>query len=443
MSDQKDIRIFCPVHEASFEVANAPKILCEITGHTLSSDFPNAEFWEYCCTCDTFSPSRLDKGEKATAVCFSCQNEISRRFICAHCKTVSFVSDKSAKGQTYVISEQGVEPSCPGCGTPKQGRAMIRHDCSEAEAAFLTGRETCPFCLEKTSVGSVQPTQPYVPANTGACPNCDAINPPSAVFCGKCKYHLRPDIEVANPGSDISKTQALGSLCPNCSTPVRPGFPFCGECGQAVKIPGEFPPPPPPPPSPHTPKESAAVANTPQLYPDPDSQTTISPGKMTGYIAGGLGILALVIIVAFSLTNRGPGTSGNFANTTPTQRPTPAITGTPNNSKSNSLIGKTGKLVLDMNLRDVPGATELSIKVGTQYKDARLRILDVDTAVDSKGRMFDWYKVQITAFGKSMDPRNGDLPKDPGSLDVGWIHSYPNISKNSTEQRINSVDFDR
>src|ERR1044072_2168826 len=337
MSDKKDIRIFCPVHEASFEAANSPKILCEITGHVLSSNFPNEEFWEYCCTCDTFSPSKLDKGERARTVCYGCQNEISRRFICSHCKTVSFVSDSPSKGQTYFISEQGIEPSCPGCGTAKQGRGIVLHDCSEAGAGFLTALESCPFCLEKTAVGFVLPTRP-VREETGGCPNCHAINPPAAVFCGKCKYHLRSDIQVANPGSDISKTQALGSLCPNCSTPVPPGFPFCGECGQAVKVAVQFPPPPPPPPPP--PKDSAGFASTTEI-----SAISLTPAaaetKRIKFIVAGAGVLALVIIVAFSLTGRGSGTAAN----TPviSSRPTPVISGTPNSSNNSPMIGKPGK----------------------------------------------------------------------------------------------------
>jgi hypothetical protein len=418
-------------------MANTPKILCEITGHLLSSDFPHAEFWEYCCTCNTFSPSKLDKGEKARSICFSCQNEISNRFICTSCKTTSSVSNKAAKGQSYFITEQGIGPSCPGCGTEKQSGAMLRHDCREAEATFLTALDSCPFCLEKTVVGFVLSGQPSLHQQTGACPNCHAVNPPSAIFCGKCKYRIRADIEVANPGSDISKTQALGSLCPNCSTPVPPGFPFCGECGQAVKMAGDFTPPPPPPPPATMPNarlaSPAETSNADGVMPNADT-------KRIGIVVGGLAVLTVVITIAFSLAgerNR-PGTNSSQ---TPS-KPAPVIIGTPNTAKSDSRIGKTGRLTRDINLRSVPGGLDASQKVGTQYKDARVKILDITPVTDSKGNTFDWYRIQVTAYGKSMDGSNGDQPKDPGSVDVGWIHSYPNVSLNSTEQRAYSIIFD-
>lgn len=436
MSEKELLRVLCPVHEASFETANTSKILCEITGHVLSADFPQAEFWEYCCTCDTFSPSKLDKGEKARFVCFSCQNEISKRSICAHCKTASFVSDKASKGQSYFITEQGIGPSCPGCGTEKQSGTIVRHDCGEAEATYLTALDQCPFCLEKTAVGSVLPSQPSPHQETGNCPNCHAANPASAIFCGKCKYRLRADIEVANPGSDISKTQALGSLCPNCSTPILPGFPFCGECGQAVKMTRDFPPPPPPPPqTPNTGLESTVnISNSEGVQPNADV-------KRIGIIVGGVAVLLIVIIVAFSLSTGRSGSGIGPPSQTPS-RPTPVLTGTPNKTIRDSRIGKTGTLIRDINLRVVPGGLDESQRVGTHYKDARVQILDISPVIDSKGNTYEWYKVQITAYGKSMDPSKGDQPKDYGSQDVGWIHSYPNISQNNTEQRAYSVVFD-
>lgn len=480
MSDKKTLRIFCPVHEASFEAANAPKILCEITGHALSSNFPSAEFWEYCCTCDTFSPSRLDKGERARTVCFSCQNEISRYFICAHCKTVSFVSDKPAKGQTYFIPEQGIEPSCPGCGTSKQSRAMIRHDCSEAGAGFLTELETCPFCLEKTSEGFVLPTRPSVREETGACPNCHAINPPSAVFCGKCKYHLRPDIEVANPGSDISKTQALGSLCPNCSTPVRPGFPFCGECGQAVKMTGDFPLPPPPPP----PNRTGRLANS--FMADLDngeeeayqaeklrSESTSITGKLGGpdavtsilkepafkviaFTVGGIILFAILIVAISSRTggtdpsnNQSRNTTVNVTNTaantariganTIANGPKAAVNS--NNINSNirpsnggPLVGRTGTLGWDSALREFPQKD--SVRLGVHYKGASFEVLDVaENIPNDEGGVSRWYQIKVVRYGKSVDPSNEGLGKDPGSGDIGWVNGITYVWKGPNRDR--------
>jgi uncharacterized OB-fold protein len=434
MSDQKNLRVFCPIHEASFEVADTPKIFCEITGHTLSSDFPNAEFWEFCCNCDTFSPSKLGKGENARSTCFSCQNDISKRFICTSCKTVSFAGEKSSKGQVYFISAEGIGPSCPGCGTLAQ--KTLLHNCSDAGAEFLTARETCPFCLEKTSVGFILPDKQRVGAANDSCPNCHAVNPPSALFCGKCRERLRFDVEVANPGTDVSRTQLLGSLCPNCSTPVIPGFPFCGECGQAVKTPAAAAPPPPPPPP--SPESITRDYSSTDLSGTPGSE----PGmNRIALVVGGLVVLALVIIVGVSIGGRSSSSGNNSSLSTP--RPTPMISGTPNTSKGDSRIGKIGRLSTDMNLRAYPGATDSNPKIGTHYRNARVRILDVESVKDSKGNMYDWFKIQVTEYGQSADPNFAGQSKDPGSPDVGWIHSYPNVSLNSTEERKYSVNFDK
>jgi hypothetical protein len=57
--------------------------------------------------------------------------------------------------------------------------------------------------------------------------------------------------------------------------------------------------------------------------------------------------------------------------------------------------------------------------------------------------MTDWYKIEVTSYGNSMDPaKYGEYGKDPGSGDVGWINSYPEVFEGNRRVRRTSIDFD-
>lgn len=307
------MRIFCPTHEASFETADAQKILCEITGHTLSSDFPHAEFWEFCCNCGTFSPSKLGRGEKARTVCFSCENEVSKRFLCPSCKIVSFECATQAKGRNYFVTPSGIEPECPGCRSITAAAEVVRHECTDIEAAIYIADGSCPFCLEKTVTvnGPARVTGDH-------CPQCQAPVVSGSAFCGQCKYQLRSDLPTEKLGTDITRPQLLGSFCPNCSTPITPGSGFCVECGQAVK--SEMLPPPPPPPPPVS------------KYPEPVSTST-STRKIFAGLIGGLFLLVLIVAGITSSINRN-SSSTSTGDRTPLPAYTPSATN--RNSSSNA-----------------------------------------------------------------------------------------------------------
>lgn len=446
MLDKRNLRVFCPTHEAAFETAESPKILCEITEHALSVGFPNSEFWEFCCNCETFAPSLLDKGEKARKTCYGCSNEISKFFACSNCKTVAFECDAHTKGKSYTINADGIEPACPGCGTALQNSAVALHQCKEIETGIFTSRSNCPFCLEK-----IAQQKPAVTANAmQICLQCGTENPTSSAFCGKCRYQLRGDVTVAKLGTDVNKTQMLGSLCPNCSTPVPPESDFCGECGQAVKK--AFTPPPPPPP----PKKSSADVLTYEAQTSPIA--TRSPNNNMRNIVIGIGaVFAFFIIIAiFSNASKSPGGSYNTNTSSNTAANSNSrvsnsrsskttsevsVSKTPNKSSSDSRIGKTGTLSRDTNLRE--SASKDSYLVGTHYRGAKVTILDVTTVPNSLGGTTDWYKIEVTSYGSSMAPdKYGENGKDPGSGDVGWVNSYPEVYENNRKVRRTLIDFD-
>ncbi len=147
----RQIKIRCPQHQTVFEVTEKPEIICEIREHTLSKDFPNSEFWEYCCDCQVFSRSNLDVGGKSNKICLNCQRLTVRRFVCGNCRVLSYDSGEDTKGKVSNISVQnGVEPSCPGCKKSFVGAKIYPHNCADIETVILTPRETCPFCKRQT-----------------------------------------------------------------------------------------------------------------------------------------------------------------------------------------------------------------------------------------------------------------------------------------------------
>lgn len=327
MSEKRNLRIFCPIHEASFEVAENVKIHCEITGHSLSAGFPNAEFWEFCCNCGTYSPNKLGRGEKARETCFSCQNEVSKRFLCTTCKVLSYECGTQAKGKSYFVTPEGMEPHCPGCREGViAGGAVTRHQCKDIDAEILTAYESCPFCLEKTTSISSPSDSLNLPA--GRCPQCGAATVPGAAFCGKCKHRLRSDVSPNNLGTDITRSQLFGSLCPNCSTPIVPGSGYCAECGQAVKVSSAVPPPPPPP-GRRAPVSAETTGTPPSVVTTPVKTPVPSSPILKIFGASVLGIILLIVIFAGLR-------SGSTVPNSNARSPLPGNTATPANRASST-----------------------------------------------------------------------------------------------------------
>ena len=229
------LKIFCPTHQSVFEVEAAPKIICEIKEHALSNDFPNAEFWEYCCDCQTFSPSNLEVGGKAKTACLQCERPTESRFVCGICKIVSYDSGEDTKGKIFTVNfdKKTVEPSCAGCLTYFSSDKLQFHKCEEIEIVFLTSRQTCPFCKKITVKTKPQPKIKAPPVIK--CPKCRTNNEQDSFFCNNCGEQLRSNPQLAKRGTLTAKTQLLYSICPNCGTGNRPDAVYCANCGQALK----------------------------------------------------------------------------------------------------------------------------------------------------------------------------------------------------------------
>lgn len=229
----RKIKIYCPQHQTTFEIAEGKKIVCEIKEHALSNNFPNEEFWEYCCDCQTFSPTNLEVGGKAKNTCQHCERSTKSRFLCGNCKIVSFDSSEDTRGKIVWIdfNAKTVEPACAGCLKEFTKTELQLHKCEAAQVVFLTSRKDCPFCKK-----AVQPKK----------------NLPK-------KQHISVIDEIFP-----AKSKLLDVICPACGVPREPDSAFCPNCGQAFKAVKPQPKPRPiPPPIPVVKFDKVANVKTP------------------------------------------------------------------------------------------------------------------------------------------------------------------------------------
>jgi sec-independent protein translocase protein TatA len=59
-----------------------------------------------------------------------------------------------------------------------------------------------------------------------ACPTCQALNPPTQKFCGKCGARISTPVAVP-----AAVQPAIENTCPSCATVNPAGQAFCGQCG--------------------------------------------------------------------------------------------------------------------------------------------------------------------------------------------------------------------
>lgn len=429
----RQLKIFCPTHQSVFEVAEKPQIICEIREHALSNNFPQSEFWEYCCDCRTFSPSQFGTGGKARETCRHCERLSARRFLCSECKIVSCDSNEDTKGKFFRINaEKGVEPNCPGCQKSIHGANLYQHQCSDIDGVLFTIRVECPFCQKSTISKPPQKQAESFPANTAQnldrqaaptqCPNCGHWGRAERTLCGKCGRQINVRGEGVAPGTTAPRTQLLGSICPNCGAGNEADSVFCVNCGQALKIVSQtkteavsrpiFAPP--------------ILINQPNAFsaeqtfapPDYQPQKSAFNSKILLFVLFG-GLVFLVFgLLAYS-SRRKTETNSNNANYTnygkSTYNSTRANSSNSNYSAMNtnrtnttsgsSLIGRKGRLTTNLNLRIAPD--RYAETRGTHYENARLEILDSASFYADDGEYVTWYKVKILQNGCDRVGTNG------------------------------------
>ena len=454
----RKIKIYCPQHQTVSEVEEKPQVICEIREHALSNDFPRAEYWEYCCDCRIFSPSSFGSGGKARANCPHCESPIARRFLCDECKTVSYESDEDTKGKNFGIGAEGVKPACPGCRKIFGTIHSNQHQCAEIEGLLTTHRAECPFCEKSTFAKASEPKPveplpdnvppPNVAGKPGStqCPKCGNWGFAGRIHCGKCGTRLAELDAGVSPGTASPRTQLLGSICPNCGTGNQAGSYFCNSCGQALKIQPAAAPAETaaktvnlPPPIPNTQKTVPPGAQTfpPNSFPpnyNPPQPAPFGQNKPLLYVGGVALILVFILgLIAYNAKK----SDGNTARTsTPTPSPSPVRTSTPlprnaapvdmnytanttttNTSSSSPLVGRTGRLTRNLNIRS--SSSKDSVSWGVHYEGARVEILEIDSYT-SDGEFVTWYRVKVLENGcdRATNRCGNNWEND---YDFGWL----------------------
>jgi hypothetical protein len=341
--EKRQLNIYCPEHFTTFQIEESPKIICAIREHTLSNNFPNEEFWEYCCDCRTFFPSELAVGGKAKNQCRQCERPTVSRFVCGECKLITFDSDEDTKGKQYQLDSEtfAVAPACPGCRTEFADEKLHLHKCAAIDAVLSTPREDCPFCKKATVKPKSKP-KTAAPAGGAKCPKCRAENEPDSFFCNNCGATLRENPQLEKPGTATAQTQLLGSICPNCGATNQRGSTFCVSCGQALKTAdkpkagGSLPPPIP------TTVSSNASSNPTLVFNEPLISSvkppTPAPGNNKGCLIAVGALLGSILLCAViqGVMNKNRSTSSSTTST-PSSSYSPGPTSTPYSPSGTSL----------------------------------------------------------------------------------------------------------
>ncbi len=417
--EKRHLKIYCPQHFITFEIEESPKIFCEQHEHALSNDFPNGEFWEYCCDCQTFFPSQLTVGGKAKTACLQCERPTISRFVCGECKVTTFDSGEDTKGKQFHLNSENfaVSPSCPGCLTNFAEEKLHLHKCAEIEAVFATPREVCPFCKKETVKPKPKPKIKAPPVVE--CPKCLTNNEEDSFFCNNCGEELRSNPQLVKRGTSTAKTQLLGSLCPNCGAGNQDGSTFCVGCGQALKIEDAKPKPNPnlPPPIPQTAVPTQAWSGSPASTVNP---STVKSGNGKGcLIGGGVVIGAIFLCVAIqgvisnknrsdiSLTTPTPTSSSSTPRTSSSSSPNSSSSTSFNRSYSGNIGGKSFSMRLERDGSSLKGTASTS-----KHTDR------VEGEIDSSGSFtLDGYEDGSRLTGRYSGQINSD-----GSIRGTWTN---------------------
>lgn len=173
---------YCPVHQVRFHATPAGAIECDQGSHTVGYGFPNEFLWTYCCACGTFSPHESAGHNSQLTECPVCERGVGKRCLCYSCQVLTIESVVLVHRKVHSIGTIGVNPFCPGCGSPP-AETVLQHDCPELGISFLTARRSCQFCeIQIAATDAAQQDE----VTRMLCHSCGAELAGPYRFCKKC-----------------------------------------------------------------------------------------------------------------------------------------------------------------------------------------------------------------------------------------------------------------
>lgn len=257
------------------------------------------------------------------------------------------------------------------------------------------------------------------------CSNCQRQFPDEYVFCLKDGTML---VAAVTPDIPIPAVTTSLRFCGNCATPLLAEFAFCQKCG--------------------TPKSKfetgslteggGQTGDTSDLLEKSDFLSRLLQDKKKLTIMGTVaGVIVVLFIVIVGVKSGSSSTNANSANTSNSANRSTSSTNTNSASSSSSasnsdysnrstsefdssVIGRTGLLMMDVNMRSAPNKDSLSL--GTHYQDAVVEILDA-TSFDTPTGYSTWYKVRVTRYGCSSANRSSCGSNRQIGDDFGWLQA--------------------
>jgi TolA-binding protein len=138
------LTLFCVKHQETFTMSRTGlEVVCDQGPHVLSENYLQQK-WNYCCSCQSFF-ARND-ADSAKERCLVCDREITARYLCNNCDTLAFETESPPLKREFALSQAGLAvPVCPCCLKASTAKA-VEHSCTCLKTLFTTARSTCPFC---------------------------------------------------------------------------------------------------------------------------------------------------------------------------------------------------------------------------------------------------------------------------------------------------------
>jgi len=145
-TNMQRLTFFCLRHQETCSATRTSlEVLCDQGPHVLSENYLQQK-WDYCCACQSFCV-RSD-ADCSNDKCLACDREITARYLCDKCDTLSFETLNPPFRREFSVSPDGVAvPFCPCCLNAAKSQTF-EHYCPCLRVAIKTARSCCPFCEE-------------------------------------------------------------------------------------------------------------------------------------------------------------------------------------------------------------------------------------------------------------------------------------------------------